>query len=365
MKTYLVINMPATYRIDLFNVLCKELGHDIKFCFIREPAIEYKKGIGVYEDETFINTSSFYNQKHSLIRSVRFFIDLLMDRPEVIVNGGMPPRTLFLCAYTKIFRKKLVIWWAGTEYSEADISPLKTLYRKIIVNCVDGVIFYSKYALEYYQQLQMNSFPYVILGNNTRDSSEYRRLVKSRAENRTDSEIRFLTVGFQTKRKNTIALLHALSSLGSAAKNIRLLIAGDGPELTGLKTFAKEKQLSNVQFLGNVNPEDMIDVYANSDVFIHPSLMDQWPQTYNEASAAGLPILISNRSGVFDKYIEEFGSSALFVPTDYASISASMIKLANDRELRLSMGAKALENALKYDANYAGETYLRFIHEFI
>lgn len=353
--------MPAAYRVDLYNLLQKKLVSNIKFCFLRELRIDYKKSIGVFEEEPFLRHSTFYEEKIGITRAVHLLVNLVADCPDVVINVGMSPRTIFICLYCKIFRKKLFIWWGGTDLSEKNIYPVKYLYRKLIARYADGVVFYSKLALEYYQRLTRKDFRYVILGNNTRDSTRYHQKIITHKKPKKSENIKLVTVGFQSKRKNTIALLKAMQIIQSNANTVKLVIAGDGPELNTLKSFCNINKLENVTFLGHVTPPEMIKVFANADIFIHPSLIDQWPQTYNEAAAAGLPILISNNSGVYNDYIEEYGDIALFNPKNHEQIALSIKRLAKDKALRISMGRKALQVALAHDATFAAESLIKFI----
>lgn len=363
MKTFLVTNLPAQYRIDLFNRLYQSAETDIQFCFLRESAIDYKNQIGVFADQPFLEASRFYYEDSAIRRHLRFARDLLMHRPGVIVNGGMSPRTLFLVLYCRLSGARLYIWWAGTRHSEAGIHRLKQVFRKFIARNVTGVLNYSEYAREYFDSLVNSPAESVTIGNNTRNAAAYHEAVLAFRHEKQRTRVRFLSVGFQTTRKNTIALLQAMEQLGVDNRRLELVVAGDGPEITALQDFARQNKLDNVIFRGHVTPEDMIGEYANSDVFIHPSLLDQWPQTYNEAAAAGLPVLISNRSGVYNEYIREFEEQTTFDPHNTQAIATAMRRLAEDRELRQRLADKALQTALRFDVEFAADAWLGLIRK--
>jgi len=350
MKILVVTNLPAVYRVDLYNSLTNKFKDNIKFCFIREFAIDYKQGISVWDGEDFIKRSFFYFEDSILINGTNFLLDLYKDTPDVIINAGMSYRALPLVLFSKIYKIDYYTWWGGTNLSESNISILKKGYRKIIARFSRGVISYSELALENYESLTTKKIKKKIIGNNTRDSSKYLKKIMSYKVKRNDSNIRFITVGYQTRRKNTIAILKAMCKLDIKKYKYELVVIGNGPELKNIVAFCKKNRLSNVRFLGHVSPEDVMKEYMNADVFIHPSLLDQWPQTYNEASIAGLPILVSKCSGVFDEYTKAFENTAMFDPYDTKKISMLMKTLIKDRSLRLDMGCKAQETALKYDA---------------
>jgi glycosyltransferase involved in cell wall biosynthesis len=357
MKLYLITNMPASYRVDLFNLLQERLGTGIRFCFIHESGIDFKKGIGIYENENFLQQSCFYNGRH-FFSIVKFFFDLLKYNPDVIINGGMSNRALFLCVFAKLFRKKMFIWWGGTALVSKNISCVKSLYRRLIATMADGGLFYSKLAYDDYSKLTIKQFPNIIIGNNTRDTASYREKVLSLKKKSGSNKVKLLTVGFLTEGKNVIACLEALKLIDGDVLDYELLIVGDGPERSRLEKFCFINKLKNVFFLGHVTPADMYRIYGDADIYIHPSLRDRWPQTYNEAAAAGLSILISSHSGLSNEYTEEYKDIEIFDPNDYETIAARIVLLANNRSLRKEIGKKALECAMKHDAAYACERIL-------
>jgi len=362
MKLYLITNLPASYRVDLFNLLQQEFGNDIKICFISEPGIDFKKSIGVFEDELFIKQSIFYDGSR-ILSYLKFFLDLVRDKPDIIINAGMSPRTLFLLIYRTFFDKKIFIWWGGTFLVSKKIGYLKLIYRRLIASLVDGALFYSKLAKEYFEQLTRKKILNVILGNNTRNTLKYHKKILELQSNNNQDTTKLLTVGFLSKRKNIISCLKALMHIKGISSEFELLIAGDGPERSFLETFCKENGLKNVSFLGFISPDEMLKVYASADIYIHPSMKDQWPQTYNEAAAAGLPILISDNSGVYNEYIEEYKHIALFNPDDFVTLADRITLLIRNQSLRKEMGAKALACALKHDAQYACKQIMKLIDE--
>lgn len=360
-KVYLITNLPVAYRVDLFNLLQQELGKDITFCFISETGSEYKNRIAVFDNEPFIERSKFYNGS-SIFSCLIFFVDLVRDQPDIIINSGMSLRTLFLLAYKFLGRKKIFIWWGGTFLAEQGISYLKLLYRRIIASSVDGALFYSKIAREYFNFLAKKKNSGVIIGNNTRNTlAIHKKILALRTKNKRTA-IRILSVGFLSKEKNIVACLKALFHLKNISSSVELLIAGDGPEQKFLEIFCQKKGLMNVHFLGFVSPKNMLNIYANADIYIHPSKKDRWPQTYNEAAAAGLPILISETSGVYDEYIEKYEDIALFQPDDDYGLANRITLLINNQSLRKEMGAKALECALKHDAKYACRQIMNLVN---
>ena len=73
-------------------------------------------------------------------------------------------------------------------------------------------------------------------------------------------------------------------------------IAGQGPLDGELKQLALELQ-APVVFQGFVGYYDMPGFYQQLDLYWQPSLSEPWGLVVNEAMAAGLPVIVSDRCG--------------------------------------------------------------------
>lgn len=73
-------------------------------------------------------------------------------------------------------------------------------------------------------------------------------------------------------------------------------LAGSGPLEAELKQLAQESE-SQIVFPGFVGYHDIPAFYAKLDLYWQPSISDTWGLVINEAMAAGLPVLVSQRCG--------------------------------------------------------------------
>lgn len=76
--------------------------------------------------------------------------------------------------------------------------------------------------------------------------------------------------------------------------NVKLTIIWDGPLKKKLLEKWKE---SNVEFLGKLNHDELIEFYFQSDIYILPSLNEWMSNTLLEAMAAKLPVIITDTWG--------------------------------------------------------------------
>lgn len=109
-----------------------------------------------------------------------------------------------------------------------------------------------------------------------------------------NSENRVLiTVGRIAKEKSIIDLIRFLPLIVDKQKDIKLIIVGNGPEMTNLERECKRLNLeNNIIFTGSVPWADIENYYALGDIFVGASTTETQGITYMEALAAGKPLLV-------------------------------------------------------------------------
>jgi len=90
-----------------------------------------------------------------------------------------------------------------------------------------------------------------------------------------------------------------------------------------------------VHFAGSQPPDQLRSWYRAADIFIYPSLYENFSQPLLEAAAERLPI-ISTRVGIAPELIRE-GETGFIVTGDPASL-ASRIEMLKDPDVRHTMG---------------------------
>jgi glycosyltransferase involved in cell wall biosynthesis len=80
--------------------------------------------------------------------------------------------------------------------------------------------------------------------------------------------------------------------------DVRLIVAGDGPEKNSLIQFSKKKNISNrIFFLGQVKKQQVRWLFENSDLFILNSSYEGLPHVVLEAMATKTPVIATNIGG--------------------------------------------------------------------
>lgn len=115
--------------------------------------------------------------------------------------------------------------------------------------------------------------------------------------------------------------LHLIDAMAGLPDDVRLVIAGDGPERGVLEARAAGLGLGGrVRFLGH--RDDLEDIYPALDVFCLPSLAEGLPRTVLEAQACGVPVVASAVGGLPEAV--EPVSGRLVPSADPAALAAAL-----------------------------------------
>ena len=95
--------------------------------------------------------------------------------------------------------------------------------------------------------------------------------------------------------KNLHKLLHAWRNIEFQFPSYQSIIVGDGPEYLLLQQLILDLNLSSVKLLGLRINWNIAKIFTKSDALILASYSESWGMVVNEAMAAGLPVILSDR----------------------------------------------------------------------
>jgi len=119
--------------------------------------------------------------------------------------------------------------------------------------------------------------------------------------------------------------------------NIQLVIVGDGPHRRKL-----EQQLPGALFLGFKNGEELAQIYASFDLFIHPGPNETFCQAVQEALASGIPSIVPRTGGPAD--LVTHGRTGYVIDISDASQLNQTVNLHHDRSDRKQMRIAARDS---------------------
>ncbi len=164
--------------------------------------------------------------------------------------------------------------------------------------------------------------------------------------------IRLLFVGTLVPVKGLPYLFQALRDVIKMRVDWRLDLIGDGPERPTYETMVKEYGLEqNITFHG-IKPKTTISEWMRrADLFVLPSLWDNFPCVLVEAMASGLPIL-ATRTGGIPEIVGE-GIGVLVPPEDPQSLAEALVELIGGGIKRFDRQMIA-QNAQKFSPQAVG-----------
>jgi glycosyltransferase involved in cell wall biosynthesis/GT2 family glycosyltransferase len=135
-------------------------------------------------------------------------------------------------------------------------------------------------------------------------------------------------------------LLHAIAEADDT--RLVLVLVGEGPERGRLRRLADELGVRLV-LTGDRPWERIVEAYVAADLFALLSEREPWAVVVNEASACGLPLVLSDRVGAAPDLLEDGANGYLVAAGDIAAAAAALRRLAGDVEERRRFGARSRE----------------------
>jgi len=163
-----------------------------------------------------------------------------------------------------------------------------------------------------------------------------------------------LFVGNLSRDKGVHILIQSFKRVIHYDRDVKLLVIGNGPEMTSLVQLVKDHSLeSNINFIGRVSSDSIPYYLSQANIFVAPSIATQdsvegTPTCIIEAMAAGLPIIASNIGGI-PSLITNDVNGELVEPNDEELLSMAIIKYLADPKKCREVSNNNIELAKKFD----------------
>ena len=119
--------------------------------------------------------------------------------------------------------------------------------------------------------------------------------------------------------------------------NLRLLVVGDGSERKMLEQMVDRMNLNDkVEFAGGVEHRLVPDYLSRMDVFAALSRRESFGVAVLEASACGIPVVVSNIGGLPE--VVQDGRTGIIVPLDHHAAADAIEKIILNPKLGRAMG---------------------------
>jgi glycosyltransferase involved in cell wall biosynthesis len=288
-------NLPAPYRFPIWDRMSESVNLTVAFLLKRKnwrnwPAPENKNW-----KHKFLSLHSLQIKEYDIIPSFRGSKSLLTNVDLAIIGGWESPmyiRTILLAKKKGI---PVIQFYESFGDSHRFKSGPISRIRKWILSKPDNFVVISKLSAKALIAMGISEKKIVILYNPV-DVSWFNSFAKLHRVPTTPGH-KFIYVGQLIERKNIESIIRAFREIRSEMDT--LTIAGEGHLLSYLKNLVESLGVSeSVQFVGHQNQIELAQLYSRSDTLILASINEVWGLVVNEALAAGLQVVVSDKCGV-------------------------------------------------------------------
>lgn len=334
------------YKVPVFTNLNQLLQGNLTVFYskniVTKSVVKKMETLLPDNSEGLVEKTIILGKKHNTtMANKRLFIRLQPElygklckiNPDIVIAetfGGWSPISIF---YAVTHRKKLMMFYERTAYVERNARKIQILYRKLIGRFVKHFLINGVLTRQYLDSLGFEITPKTE-GLMVSDTSGLIRALNAFSEKDREhlcqklklhkEGIVYLFVGQIVKRKGIEELCEAWEFHIKEYPNDKLIVAGTGVLLEMLKN--KYVSESSICFLGRIEYDNIHMYYAISDVFIMPTIEDNWCLVVPEAMACGKPIACSIYNGGHVELVKDGENGYNFDPLKKEDIINTLSK---------------------------------------
>lgn len=189
------------------------------------------------------------------------------------------------------------------------------------------------------------------------------QLAMRKAEGLSSEDFVILCTGELNENKNQKTLISAAAQLKDKIPNLKVLLAGNGPKEQELRGQIQAEGLEGiVKLLGYRT--DLEKVVPAVDLVVSCSKREGMPLNIIEAMLCKKPVAASHNRG-HDELVREGETGFLFDAGDADCLAALLLRLAEEPELRKTLGEAGAAAARPYAVRSTREELFRLLNELV
>jgi phosphatidylinositol alpha-mannosyltransferase len=226
-----------------------------------------------------------------------------------------------------------------------------TPYTKSLLKYLDELVAVSDAAADYVGTL--TNQPIAIIPN----AIHLDEWPASKKKKVSDEPHTILFLGRLEKRKGVKYLIQAFAVLSQYMENVRLVIAGKGPNQEKLEELVDTLGVGNVEFLGYVDDATKKELFAQADLFCAPAIYgESFGIVLLEAMSTGLVTVAGNNSG-YASVLRDMGAVSIVNPHDTEEFARRLQLLLTQPDLRKLWVKWAKEYVRQFDYKVVLDQY--------
>lgn len=287
--------------------------------------------------------------------------------PDVLITEGYFQWTPLVLLYGQLFRVPVYMGYERTLHTERNIGKLKLFQRKLFNKLLKGFFVNGIETKRYIESLGVSSDK-IHIGGMSADASFLRGGIASMTTDEqkdfrnqfqmSENGLVFLFVGQIVERKGVIFLLSAWREHINQHPDDVLLLVGSGNQLSECQK--EYENIISVKLLGRVDYTEIYKYYAIADVFINPTIEDNWSLVVPEAMSCSLPVSTSIYNGCHVELVKEGENGITFDTFSQPSIIHALDYFHHQN--LADMGKRSIELEKEFDTEHCAS---RVYHEIV
>jgi len=342
------------YRIPVYDELCRRLDGQFALFYNADYVpdrcrLKAEEALGQAtrglrgESALACGLQSGFSNKGMRIPCQRGLIKaILKEEPDLLISDGF-----FQWTYAALWLRATrhiphVMCYEKTGHTERRAQWYRTAYRKLVMRWIDAVCCNGRLCGEYTRSLGFPS-DRITYGHMAADvktlAEKSGQVTEDQIQQRRSelgvSGVVFLYVGRIIPLKGVLPLLEAWRTFSRELGKTKcsLLLVGGGPQEAECRAYCAENELDNVRFTGAIDYDLLPLYYRCADVFVMPTLEDNWSLVVPEAMACGLPVLCSKYNGCWPELVHPEINGWVFDPLDQSDF-VGKLRLCMDAQDR-------------------------------
>lgn len=323
---FFVMYSPTRYKMCRKEAFCKQIKTELG-----ENAIE------LTTEHVFDTNSKKWDVMPDIEKGKRIpfthgmFRAINKVKPDVLITEGYFQWTPLVLLYGLTHHIPVYLGYERTLHTERNAGKLKTMQRKLFNKFFAGFLVNGSETRKYLESIGVAPRK-IHVGGMSADASFLRAGIKlmSADEKRAlksqyvsdERGLLYLFVGQVAERKGVKFLLDAWTKHCEVHPSDKLLLVGSGNQLDELRNTYGAFQ--SVVFVGRVDYSEIFKFYAIADVFVIPTIEDNWSLVIPEAMACGLPVATSIYNGCYPELVHEDENGITFDTYNQESVIAAL-----------------------------------------
>jgi len=275
------------------------------------------------------------------------------------LNAGAFWRDLVYLLVAKLWQARVIYQVHGGALPETFLGTGAAAagFLRAVLRLPDLIVVLAKVELRSYTALLPGQR--VIALPNAIDCTPYAAAARPPCANPAEP-LKLAYVGRLAREKGLYELLRGMKLAIARGANVRLTIAGSGPDQTPLMSLCAALDLdATVSFVGPVFGREKAVLLGESDALVLASYSEGLPYALLEAMAAGTPAIATGVGAIPDVVVD--GVHGLLVaPRDPVAIGRAIERLATNRDALARMSAACSRRiAAAYCVERLAESFFR------